>query len=121
MNLSLNNNNSSAVGINLSLNQGTMECFDKTMNINPDYIDAKISKGYALFHLGRSDEATQLHDKILGNSNRVETTNEKAIPEKHEMDNVEDKNGSSCTTTPRTNQDTRKIKNYTSEGRLIYG
>ena len=49
---------------NQSLRQAVL-CFDKAIKMNPEYADAWVNKGSALFYLGRNEEALQCAKKAL--------------------------------------------------------
>jgi len=49
---------------NQSLRQAVL-CFDRALKIDPEYADAWVNKGSALFYLGRNEEALQCARKAL--------------------------------------------------------
>jgi tetratricopeptide (TPR) repeat protein len=47
------------------MNAAAVECYDKTIKIDPNYAAAWNSKGITLYHSGKYNEAVECYDKAI--------------------------------------------------------
>jgi tetratricopeptide (TPR) repeat protein len=59
---------------------GYKRCYNKALEIKPNYVNASYNKGLALYSLGKHNEAIELYDKSLDiDPNDVDALNSKGI------------------------------------------
>ncbi len=53
------------------LNKESITCFDKILDLDPSYNDAKLKKGQVLTELGKYDEAQDILDHLIDNEDDI--------------------------------------------------